>query len=331
MCGQMLRRAWLSLLSCTLACAPPVSTAPLGGTAWVPPEPSTDKRAATEEKPRGAKTDVRKRESAPPPPLTSTTSVAVAPPLASGNPTATSAATQFAFVPLQNGDKVTIRTRYLISARLNGNIEADAHERIEIQIIDATPEEVRELTLEYAESEGKITVRDQTTNDTSDAGKRYSVRFAAGTPRVSALSGKMDANDEKSVLFDLGLVTGYLPLIRGQLPWLPKPKATLRLSSAELDRVFGKLQTVTLNPASLSYQGSDGSAPEQALFLCALPIQFEQMGLRFDVALDGKCWAQFRDSRPKRIELAGQIRVAASPTTDIDGKLEATLSYTYWR
>jgi hypothetical protein len=249
---------------------------------------------------------------------------------------------RFGFVPFARGDTITIETQFRIRALLNTSFqglsksedaEVDARERIEIKIVEASPDGVRVLEVFYAESKSVFRFGDAPDDEDSSTGKRYRVTFEAGKPRVARDRGALEPEEEKGVIFDLGSVTGYLPLVRPLLPKTLSSGFSARMGASELTDVFGALDTVKLDSGSLRLRGRDTKRPEAALFECGLPLRIDRDGATFSVDLTGTCSVRTSDTRPLEIRMNGPLRAAAgaafTSASTLTGTLEAEVKHSY--
>ncbi|HYJ09658.1 MAG TPA: hypothetical protein VEX18_11630, partial [Polyangiaceae bacterium] len=260
------------------------------------------------------------------------------------SPATTPGELRFGWEAMVRGATVVIDTRYTIQALFNTNFqglstaqkaEAKAHERIEVRVMEASGGQIRELEVNYVESESEFTLSDTPNDVESNKGKRYRVSFERGKPRVRALAGSASAEEEKGVLFDLATVTGYPPLVEPHLPTSLSPGWKARLDGAQVATMFGGLDTVKLDGAWLTLRGRDSENLEVALFDCGLPVRLERDGLAFSVQLQGTCTARSRDARPLDISLKGPLRAelnaALSAASTLTGTLEARITHSYTR
>ncbi|HWA78076.1 MAG TPA: hypothetical protein VG937_37330 [Polyangiaceae bacterium] len=327
----------ISALALCAACARPPSSVPLGGNEWVPREPHSDRRA-----PGSVEQSERVASAPSPAPAGTATSSASAesPPKVASGKGATDL--HFDWEPFTRGATIVVDTRYAIHAQLSTRFqgmatdqkaEVSAHEKIEVRVTEASGGDVRELEVNYVESESVFNLGDTPSDVDSNKGKRYRVTLEQGSARVKALSGSSDADAEKGVLFDLATVTGFTPLVRPHLPATLQPGWRTRLDSAQIATVFGRLDTLKLEGAWLTLRGLDNENPEIARFDCGLPVRFERDGLAFSVELKGSCTARPRDTRPLEVSLSGPLRIdmnaAMSAASSISGTLEAKITHSY--
>lgn len=326
----------VSLLGLVAACTRPPSTTPLGGTEWQASEPHFDRRAAS--------APARSGPSASPAPPPPGPSAGVAADSAPKVPTTTPTELRFAWEAFERGATVVIDTRYTIHALFKTSFqglsteqktEAKARERIEVRVTEASAGEVREVELHYVESETEFSLSGTPNDIESNKGKRYRVRFEQGNARVRALAGSSTEEDEKGVLFDLGTVTGYMPLVRPHLPASLAPGWKTRLDAGQVGTLFGGLDTVKLDGAWLTLRGRDSQSADIAVFDCGLPVRLERDGLAFSVQLQGTCTARPRDARPLEISLSGPLRAELNATmsaaSTLTGTLEARITHSYTR
>jgi hypothetical protein len=326
----------LSVFALAAACGRPPSSTPLGGTEWVPAEPHADRRAPSAEPNERLAT----APPAAPPSSSSASSIATS---ASKPAIATAPGElRFGWEPLARDATVVVDTRYaihaLFSTRFQGlstdqKVEASAHEKIEVRVTEVSGGELRELEVSYVESESVFSLSDTPSDVDSNKGKRYRVSFDHGSPRVRALSGSSDAEEEKGVLFDLATVTGYMPLVRPHLPASILPGWKTRLDAKQVTTVFGDLNTLKLEGAWLTLRGRDVQNADTAVFDCGLPVRLARDGLAFSVELKGTCTARPRDARPLEVSLRGplkaELNAAISSASTIAGTLEATITHSY--
>ncbi len=332
-----MRWANAALFSLGLACNRLPSTTPLGGREWLPPEVINDKVARAEEapSPHAAAPVIA---SAPPaassaaPSTGSSSSSARAAVVASGS-------AEFAFKPFAVGDKVELATHYTIraSATVPGlpgpqAAEMESKERIEVRVSEVVSGELKEAEVEYVDSEGHFKLGAAESSDSSNKGKRYRVSFAGDAPRVSALSGSASDDEQKGVVFDLFSVSGYLSLVKGRLPATLSSGWQHQLGGSELERVFGKLDSLHFDKGWLKLSHRDASEAEIWNFQCGLGLRIERDGLVMSADLSGNCAVRAAETRPSEISLRGPLRADLgpdAPATALSGTIEAHITQRY--
>jgi hypothetical protein len=326
-------------LGAALSCARPPSSTPLGGSEWVRPELSSDRRVQGE--PGHAE---RTATAAPRAPEKTAEPVPDKPaPLVDKNPSELA----FAFVPPKRGSTLTLDTRFslraVFGAALHGveikqDATGDAHERLQVRVTDADEQGVHELELEYLLSESNFHLGDSEDEDEdedaeeSNVGRRYRVRFEQGKPSVTRLNGSADEDAVRGVVFDLATVTGYLPLVRRALPIKLSPGWKAELSASEVTTVFGSLDAVHLDGAWLRLTGHVQGRPSEAVFECGLPVRIERDGFTLTARLSGSCTARVADTRPLEVNLQGPVHLetgASIAGATLSGTIEAHISHTY--
>ncbi|MFZ5891689.1 MAG: hypothetical protein ACOY0T_11600 [Myxococcota bacterium] len=331
----MQRACFAALL--VLACARPPSTRPLGGNEWLPPERTYDRKPR--ELADNGRPEPKSASAEAPADLGDMVVVVASPkPAASAVPLA-AGEIEFKSQPLAKGDVVTLETRFKLEAnfaQLSETASAEAHERIEVRVLDASADAVREVEVSYVSSEG--TFRFAGNNEQkSNAGKRFRVRVDGAKPVVTRLSASKgtsdDDDDEKGVVFDLATVTGYLPLVRPHLPAKVAGGWKAELSKDQLASVFGKLESVQLERGWLNLRGLSQDSEPLAEFDCGMPIHLGRDGFSFRVDLKGRCSVRPQDTRPIDISLSGALELEASgvPGAKMSGRLEASVKHTYSR
>lgn len=326
-------RSLLALGAClvlTPACERRPSSVPLGGDEWVPLARHVDRRPRSSESPSAL---VRSSNDAP-------RTESSAPVVASQAPPTVAAETSFGLVPLAAGSAVTLRTKYTVRAKLvtgaeeGGSsqvVEADAAERIAIRIASADARGPREVEIEYVESKASFRLDGAPEDQDSNLGKRYTVVFEGTEPRVSKVSGSLEPNEGRSVLFDLATVTGYWPLLSPHLPRSLDPGFRLRLDAKDVARAFGAQEDVQFEGSELTLRGlTQGNAV--AIFDCRLPARFEKDGVSLRVQLAGTANVRTSDARPLEVSLSGALDAeqgALGEGASLSGTVSVELSHEY--
>jgi hypothetical protein len=255
-------------------------------------------------------------------------------------PKALALATSFALSPLLPGSRIVLKTKYTVRATLvtaeeggsRQSVEADSEERIAVTVARANPDGAREIEVEYLESSGRFRLDGSPDEEESNAGKRYLVVFEGSEPRVTAKSGKLEPEEDRGVLLDLGTVTGYFPLLKPHLPRSLEPGFRLRLASEDLTRMFGAPAGVEFDGSELSLKGRLPADPNVAIFECKLPVGFVKDGVALRAALGGTVSVRTTDTRPLEVSLRGRITSAAAELgsgTSLDGSVAIELSHSY--
>jgi len=319
-----------------LACARPPSTKPLGGEEWLRPEHTSDRR------PHGPTEQARALPAVVTAEPAEVTSAAPSPTQKLPSAVVKPGEVELKAEPLLPGSRVTLDTRFKLVGSIGGMSDtavAEAHERIEVRILDATADAVREVEVNYVTSDSSFRFGGGADEQTSNAGKRVRVRFDSDKPQVTVLSAgkqkkdKDDDDDEKGIVFDLATVTGYLPLVRPHLPAKLGPGFRIDLDKKQLGRVFGEFESAELERAWLTLRGlSQGSDPV-AEFDCGMPIRLGRDGFRLSAELTGRCSVNPRGTRPVDVSLSGPLRMEASniPGAQLSGTIEASIHHSYSR
>lgn len=325
-------------LACSLlgACTPKPSAVPLGGEEWIPPERHVDR------KPQGSSPEVDRAAQAPPPPKVAVEPVPAPQKTAPVSAAASASAVRFQYAPFARGNTVVIESRYAVRATvkvtmpgMQGDQSADVDivRRIEVTVVDATPEQVRAVDVAYVESTTKFRMPGVSEDEDSRAGDRFRVSFGGSTPVVNAVTGTASADQVKQVLFDLATVTGYQPLITAHLPATLEPGWNVRIGAGELGSLFGSVEPVRLQSASLALRAGSTGSQQSVTFDCAAPIEFRHEGLRLTADLRGSCTADPRTSRPGTVRLDGPLRATETQLLgeggSLSGTLEVRLQHTY--
>lgn len=341
-----MRRAFfgpICLASC-LACARTPSSVPLGGDEWLRPEPHFDRRApgqTAEARPSAVPTAPATPPPASAPPLPAASAAAApSPPPSPGE-------VSFGFAPLAKGDVVTLRTRYsgrmTIAVSLAGQTSSQelallANERIEVRVVDATADAVRELDVAYIESKSEVRVNDAPLGSDveNNAGKRYRVRLGPGSSSVTPASGSLKPDEDKGVLFDLASVIGYAPFVKARLPATLSSGWRAQVPAADVLQAFGGgFQSVRFEAASLALLGRDPTNAELAAFECTLPVRIEHDGMAVTARLRGNLTVRPKETSPVSVLLRGPVSGDGGPAlggaTKISGSLEVGLEHEYRR
>lgn len=333
-----MRGRW-SLALLLFGCARPPSARPLGGEEWVREEPVADRKphgVTVTSKPEAlVELTVTPKESERPAGPASASASAL--PVKPGD-------VEFKFEPLAKGTTVRVDTRIKLDATFGSeSAVAEGSERMDVRVLDTSADSVREVEVLYVKSESSFRYGGGN-EQSSKSGKRYRVRFGSASPEVQLLDkGQGDDDDDsdddsdddgaKSVLFDLGTVTGYVPLLRRHLPATLHPPFRLEVSPEQVSEVFGKADSARLDRGWLALRGvSTGSMPV-ADFDCGVPIHIGRDGLSFSVELSGHCKVRPQDSRPVEITLSGPVHVETTgmPGVQVSGRFEAQVTHSYSR
>lgn len=255
---------------------------------------------------------------------------------------ASASAVRFQYMPFARGSSVLIESRYTVRATvkvtmpgMQGDQSADVDivRRIEVTVVDATPEQVRGVEVAYVQSTTKFKMPGISEDEDSRAGDRFRVSFAGPTPVVNAVTGTASADQVKQVLFDLATVTGYQPLIKAHLPAALEPGWNVRVGAAELGALFGSVEPVSLQSATLNLRGGPAGGDQPVTFDCAAPVELRHEGLRLTADLRGSCTADPRTSRPGTLRLDGPLRATETQLLgeggSVSGTLEVRLQHTY--
>jgi len=314
------------------ACAASPSAVPLGGNEWVQPERHVDRRA------RGALTLER------PSPMASVPAAAARPSTRASTPAAASdvqASTvegpvRFDFKPLATGNVVIVETRFSLKAEFSTSFqgvtssqEADveAEERMQVRVVEASAEQVRVLDVEYLSSTFSLRIPGMDDEVESESGKRYRVTFQGGSPKVSAASGTLEAEEESQVLFDLATVTGYVPLVRAHLPATVELGWQRSIPGSDIYPMFGSLSSVRLEDATLSLIGRDATPVDRARFRCRIAVDLERDGLSLGANLAGTCAVRPSDARPLEVDLRGDLRASSTASLAADSNVTGTAEF----
>lgn len=332
--AQMRGRWYFAFL--VLGCARPPSARPLGGEEWVREEPIADRKPHGDAVSPKAVASIDSGAA----PKDVSAAVAPAPPSPSGPPTKPGDI-EFKFEPLAKGTTVRVDTRVKLDATFGSDSAiAEGNERMDVRVLDASAEGVREIEVLYVKSESSFRYAGGN-EQSSKSGKRYRVRFGGASPEVQLLDKGQGSDDEdeddddptKGVIFDLGTVTGYVPLLRRHLPATLHAPWRMDVSPEQVTEVFGKADSARLDRGWLALRGvASGTAPV-ADFDCGVPIHLGRDGLSFSVELTGHCKVRPQDSRPVEISVSGPLRVesTAVPGIPISGRFEAQVTHTYSR
>ena len=331
-------RALRCLAFLVLGCAPPPSTRPLGGEDWVREERVADRKPHGQSETKTIEEPVEVVVTAP------VASVAVIP-RAAPPPAATTKPgdIEFKFEPLAKGTTIRVDTRVKLDATFGSeNAIAEGTERMDVRVVDASADRVREVEVLYVKSDSSFRYAGGN-EQSSKSGKRYRVRFDSTPPQVQLLDKGQGDEDEdedededdraKSVLFDLGTVTGYVPVLRPHLPATVHAPWRMEVTPEQVTEVFGKAEAARIDRGWLTLKGiSTGSVPVVE-FDCGVPVHVGRDGFSFGVDLTGRCSVRSQDSRPVEISLSGPLRVEASaiPGIQVSGRLEAQVTHTYSR
>ena len=255
---------------------------------------------------------------------------------------------EFLLEPLAKGTLVSVDSELKIEASIGSETAlAEGRERMEVRVLEASSEAVREVEVNYVSSESSFRFGGANRHSTR-SGRRFRVRFDGATPSVKLLSAGTsthassgdDDDDEsseqdeaKSVVFDLATITGYHPLLRPRLPAKLNTPWRLEVTPEQLGQVFGTTDSVRLDRGWLALRGLSQSAAPVAEFDCGLPIHLGRDGFNVSVELSGRCSVRPQDTRPLEISLSGPMRLEASgmPGVPFSGRLEAKLSHSYSR
>jgi hypothetical protein len=320
-------------LGLTLACVRPPSAIPLGGNEWVPVERHVDRRPHSDSSPDS--------DSPRLPRITPPASTASGMAAAASAPATLPLETTLGLSPLVVGTTVTLRTKYTVRATLvtgveeggvSQAVEADAAERIVVRVVRVDDAGVREVEVEYVESKASFRLDGTPDEDDSNLGKRYTVVFDGSEPRVSKRSGSLEANEDRSVLFDLATVTGYFPLIKPYLPRVIAPGFRLRLDSKDVARAFGSQEDVQFERSELNLRGRAVGEGAVAIFDCRLPARFEKDGIALRVELSGTVSVRASDARPIAVSLSGPLTAeqgALGVGASLNGTVAVEISHEY--
>jgi hypothetical protein len=327
-----------ALLGLGCACSRLPNPTPLGGEEWVPREATPDR------KPQSRRETNRRAEALAEAPARPSIAEAFTPggPAPSSSAPSHSGATgsaHFIFKPFALGDKVELTTRYLMqgSAMLPGiptaqHASLESKERIAVKVTELSGGALREVEVEYLDSEGTVDMGGAKSSDSSNKGKRYRVSFAGDTPKVTSLTGATSEDEEKGVVFDLFSVSGYLPLVQKELPATLNAGWNKQLGARELERVFGKLEAVRIESAWLKLGDRDPARPDVWNFECGLPVRLERDGTSMRAELKGSMTVRATDTRPLELSLRGPLTAeldANAPLSGLSGTIEVHISQTY--
>ncbi|HET9931229.1 MAG TPA: hypothetical protein VFQ35_11100, partial [Polyangiaceae bacterium] len=173
-----------------LGCAPPPSTRPLGGEEWVREERLADRKPHGSSEPKLPE-PVETEASAP------AVAVTVAPqPIAPPPATVKPGDIEFKFEPLAKGTVVHVDTRVKLEATFGSeNAVAEGSERMDVRILEASAERVREVEVLYVKSDSSFRYVGGNEQSTK-SGKRYRVRFDT-PPQVQLLDKGQGGDDDE--------------------------------------------------------------------------------------------------------------------------------------
>jgi hypothetical protein len=331
---RFLRAAPLIL---AIACGGRPSTVPLGGTEWVKPERHVDRRPRGE---LGSETVIATVAASPAAVITDATP-RQAPAPAAIQPGAQEV--RFELKSIANGTVITIDTQFTVKAALTTSVqgtltsqsfEVEATQQLKARVTDAKGDEIRALELEYVKSTNRLRMPGtDEDDDTSGTGKRYRVTFRDGAGRVEPVGFTLEPDEDKQVLLDLAALTGYWPLVKGNLPASLAPGWKRELGHGELSKIFGAPPSVRLESGRLTLLGRDPGSSDRALFECGLSVELERDGVSVASDLGGKCAVRPSDTRALEVNLSGELRATTNlpfgADATITGKADFRLEQTY--